>query len=210
MNILKPQNVDSKKLNNKYIKDILESQNVEQCIFQNEECNNINLYENQFEYCKFDNVCIQNGLVEKSIFKEVSFTQCNFSNTQFKECEFIKCEFDNCKVSGCDLSENILYNVTFRENNASYINLSMASIKNVLFKDTILKNSYFHETKIKNIYFNNVDLTQAQFFKTSLKGVDLSNSKIEGIAVSIEDINGAIIDQLQAMDLLYLIGVKLK
>lgn len=54
----------------------------------------------------------------------------------------------------------------------------------------------------------NSDLTGARFFKTSLKGIDLSSSKIEGIAISIEDIKGAIIDQFQATDLLYLIGVK--
>ena len=44
----------------------------------------------------------------------------------------------------------------------------------------------------------------------ALKGIDLSSSKIEGIAVTIDDIKGAIIDQLQGMDLLYLIGVKIK
>ena len=63
---------------------------------------------------------------------------------------------------------------------------------------------------MKNTYFDNSDLTRAQFFKTSLKGIDLSNNKIEGIAITIEDIKGAIIDQLQAVDLLYLLGVELK
>ena len=86
----------------------------------------------------------------------------------------------------------------------------MASIKNVLFKDTCLKNSYFQEIKNKNIYFENSDLTEAQFYKTSLDGVDLSNSKIEKIGITIEDIKGAIIDQLQVVDVLYLLGVKLK
>ena len=50
----------------------------------------------------------------------------------------------------------------------------------------------------------------AQFFKVSLNGIDLSDSKIEGMSVSIEDIKGAIIDQFQAVDLLYLLGVKVK
>ena len=62
----------------------------------------------------------------------------------------------------------------------------------------------------KNIIFKTSDLTQVQFLKTSLKGIDFSDSKIEGIAVSIEDIKGAIINQFQAIDLLYLIGVKIK
>lgn len=116
----------------------------------------------------------------------------------------------NCKISGCNFAENRLYNVALIETNASYMSLSMASIENILFKNMCLKNSYFQETKIKNIYFDNADLTQSKFFKTSLKGIDLSSSKIEGIAISIEDIKGAIIDQFQAVDLLYLIGVKLK
>jgi hypothetical protein len=46
--------------------------------------------------------------------------------------------------------------------------------------------------------------------KTSLKNIDLSDSIIEGMAVSIDDIKGAIINQFQAIDLLYLIGVKIK
>ena len=63
---------------------------------------------------------------------------------------------------------------------------------------------------MKNVYFDSVDLTQTRFFRTSLRGIDLSTSKIEGIAISIGDIEGAIIDQIQAMDLIHLIGVNLK
>ena len=106
--------------------------------------------------------------------------------------------------------ENRIYNVAFLETNADYTDFSMASIENVLFKDTNLRNSYFQETKIKNIYFENVNLTKVQFFKTSLKNIDLSSCKIEGLEIRIEDIKGAIIDQFQAIDLLYLIGVKVK
>ena len=45
---------------------------------------------------------------------------------------------------------------------------------------------------------------------TSLKGIDLSNSNIEGIVISLDDIKGAIINELQAVDLISLIGVKIK
>ena len=139
------------------------------------------------------------------------YFDCTYTKfTEFLETSFIKCEFNNCKVSGCNFAEDRLYNVAFIETNASYMNLSMASIENILFKNTGLKSSYFQETKIKNLYFENSDLTGARFFKTSLKGIDLSSSKIEGIAISIEDIKGAIIDQFQETDLLYLIGVKIK
>ena len=74
----------------------------------------------------------------------------------------------------------------------------------------IAKTINIDNNKFRNIIFRKAELIQAQFFKTSLKGIDLSCSIIEGIAITIEDIKGAIIDQLQAIDLLYLIGVKVK
>ena len=77
---------------------------------------------------------MQKSKLEKLTFKDVSFEQCNFSNTEFVETSFIRCEFNNCKVSGCNFAENRLYNVGFVETNASYINFSMASIENIIFK----------------------------------------------------------------------------
>ena len=210
MNILKPQNLNIKELEDNQLIDISEEEKINYAKFQNEECNDIDLYGAEFEHCKFTNISMQRGILRNITFKDVIFEQCNFSNTKFVDTSFIRCEFNNCKVSGCDFAENRLYNVAFIETNASYINLSMASIENILFKDTVLKSSDFQENKLKNIYFNNADLSCARFFKTSLKGIDLSNSKIEGIAISIEDIRGAIIDELQAVDLLYLVGVNLK
>lgn len=210
MNILKPQNLHFKEMENKHLIDINEDEKISYCNFENEKCNDMNLYEVEFEHCKFNNIWMQKGTLEKLTFRDVVFEQCDFSNTEFLETSFIRCEFNNCKVSGCNFAESRLYNVAFIETNASYMNLSMTSVENILFKNAGLKNSYFQENKIKNIYFDNVDLTQSKFFKTSLNGADLSSSKIEGIAISIEDIKGAIIDQFQAIDLLYLIGVKIK
>ena len=51
---------------------------------------------------------------------------------------------------------------------------------------------------------------QSQIFKTSLKNIDLSNSFIDGIVISIEDIKGAIINEYQAINLISLLGVKIK
>ena len=63
--------------------------------------------------------------------------------------------------------------------------------------------------KVKNIKFQEADLTQIQIFQTSLNGIDLSKCKIDGIAISIDDIKGAQINQVQALDLIYLLGVKI-
>ena len=55
-----------------------------------------------------------------------------------------------------------------------------------------------------------VNLQEAQVFNTSLKGIDISECDILGISIGLEDIKGAIIDTYQAVDLMYLIGVKIK
>ena len=79
MNILKPQNLHIQELENKYLVHIKEDEKINYCNFENEECNNIKLYEIEFE-------------------------QCNVSNTEFLETSFIKCEFNNFKVSGCNFA----------------------------------------------------------------------------------------------------------
>ena len=52
MNILKPQNLHIQKLENKYLVHIKEDEKINYCNFENEECNNIKLYEIEFEHCK--------------------------------------------------------------------------------------------------------------------------------------------------------------
>ena len=83
-------------------------------------------------------------------------------------------------------------------------------MENILFENTILRNSNFQENKLKNIILKKADLTRTQFFKTNLKGLDLSDSIIDGIIVSLEDIRGVMINEFQAVDLIGLIGVKVK
>ena len=171
---------------------------------------NLDLIEMCVEKAIFNNIDITNSNLEKNSFIDVTFNNCNFSNTSFENSSFIRCEFNNCKLTGCNFVESRIYNVSFFDSNISYANFSLASMENMLFENSILRNSSFQENRLKNIIFKKADLTQAQFFKTSLKEIDFSDSIIEGIAVSIEDIRGAIIDQYQALDLLYLLGVKIK
>lgn len=213
MNILKPQRAFLNDLQQESFDNIIKNaknEKIERMHFESEEESGIELYDIDFEYCEFNKITILSSKLEKATFKDVIFTNCNFANTSFMNSTFIRCEFNNCKLEGANFAESILHNVAFIGTNARYINLSLASLEKVLFEDTVLRNSYFQENRLKNVYFKKADLTQAQFFKTSLKDIDISEANIEGIAISIDDIKGATIDQMQSLDLLYLIGVKIK
>ena len=212
MNILKPPkalfgnltNIDNLKdeLNNdKEIKNVMIENAIEE---------KLDVYHIEIEKAMMKNVKIIGGKLESNTFTDVEFQNCDFSNTSFEKSSFIRCEFNNCKLTGCGFIDNRIYNVGFLETNMAYTNFAEASLENVLFKNSILCNSSFQENKFKNLVLEEADLTRAQFFKTSLKGIDFSSSIIEGMSTSVEDIKGAMINQFQAVDLLYLLGVEVK
>ena len=65
----------TQKLKDKYLVDISEYEKLNYCNLKNEKCNNINLYEIEFEHCKFNN-CKVSG--------------CNFAENRLYNVEFIE------------------------------------------------------------------------------------------------------------------------
>ena len=81
MNILKPRNIQSEALRNKRLCDLLEDEKINFCNFEKEKFDDLNLYEIEFEHCRFSGISLQNGNLEKASFSDVIFEQCNFSNS---------------------------------------------------------------------------------------------------------------------------------
>lgn len=212
MKIAKPQNIE--------LENLIKIDNLLNMLKDEEEIENITIENKKEEKITCKDITIRKAIInkveiiesnlEKNTFMDIEFNHCNFSNTSFENSTFIRCEFNNCKLTGCNFIESRIDHVSFIETNMDYSNLSMARMENVLFENTGLRNSSFEENRIKNILLKQADLTQTQFFKTSLKEIDFSDSIIEGIIVSISDIKGAIINPLQALDLIGLMGIKIK
>ena len=70
---------------------------------------------------------------------------------------------------------------------------------------TVIKSKWQYRIVNFLLNFNNSD-----FINTSLKDIDLSNSNIEDISLDLNCIKGAIISLEQTMDLIGLLGVKIK
>ena len=104
---------------------------------------------------------------------------------------------------------DVIYNALYRCKKGESITQRMTpKINFSIF--SLYSKIFLYENFIKNILFKESDLTRAQFLKTSLNGIDFSDSTIEGIIVSIQDIKGATVNQFQAIDLMNLLGVKVK
>ena len=210
MNILKPQKMlfDNLRTIEDLQKELIENDELENVKVKDYSNSNLEVFDFTCNKEIFNNVSIINSRLEKTSFTDVEFCNCNFSNTTFDNCSFIRCEFNNCKLTGCNFIENVLFDIGFIDSNMGYANISTSNLRGILFKNISIRSGSLQENKVKNINFKEADLTGTQFFKTSLNGIDLSNSNIEQIAVSLEDMKGARINPMQAIDLMYLLEVK--
>ena len=113
-------------------------------------------------------------------------------------------------MTGCNFIENTFMSVQMQDTNLNYANMSNTTFNNLKLKDTTLINSYMQDSILKNVKFDNIDFTKAQIFNTRLKDIDLSTCIIQGLSTTLVDIKGAIINELQIMDLAYLLNIKIK
>jgi len=78
------------------------------------------------------------------------------------------------------------------------------------FRSCRLEHADFQQVKLAGTFFSECDLTQVQLSGTGLKGTDISTCSIDGLGVRIEDLAGAIVSPLQAVELAKLMGIIVK
>ena len=66
------------------------------------------------------------------------------------------------------------------------------------------------QTKLDKVIFNESDLTNAYLNKTNLNKIDFTTCDITGIDVEIEDLEGVIVNTIQALDLTRLMKIIVK
>ncbi|WP_053955016.1 pentapeptide repeat-containing protein [Inediibacterium massiliense] len=167
-------------------------------------------YQVSFEGVIFKNVSFQDIALESLELTNVRFENCDLSNVDFKGAIIHRTEFVNCKLIGIDLSNATLQNVYVKECNGKFSFMRFIQMKKVLFQDSLLENSDFQNSKLSKIQFDNCNLQLSQMSGTSLSGIDLSTSIVDGLGVRQEDIRGAIVSPLQAVNFSKLLGLVIK
>lgn len=126
------------------------------------------------------------------------------------EGSFIRVEIKDSKFVGCNFTDSRVYHLASNNTVYEYANFSNTNLEEVIFENCNLSSSSFSECKVKNIYFETSELIQAQFFRTKLKSIDLSTCEINGIVTSLQDIEGVIVNNFQAIELSKLMGIIIK
>ncbi len=73
-----------------------------------------------------------------------------------------------------------------------------------------MKESFFNQTYILNSEFNNLDLEGSELLNMKIDELDLSNSNIAKIKINAYSLKGMSVNPTQAINLITILGVKVK
>lgn len=147
---------------------------------------------------------------EKASFVDVVFENCDFSNSRFVKAYFNRCEFRNCKCLGTVFNEAVIKHVKIMDSTLKYASLNDAKLEYVEMNRCDLTESSISETIHKNWSAGGCLFIGTNFFHTKLKNFDFTSCELENIIISdtLEEIRGAKITAVQALEAARLLGMK--
>ncbi len=163
-----------------------------------------------FERVIFKNVEFKAVALDQLELTDTRFENCDLSNVAFNGAIIHRTEFINCKLVGLNLSDAALHNVYIEGCNGRFALISYARMKRVVFSNSVFENSNFQNSHFEKIQFSECNLRLSQMSGTSLSGIDLSSCDLEGLGIQPEDLRGAIVTPLQAVDFSKLLGLIVK
>lgn len=188
--------------------DINKKEILKDYIFNNE---NIELDKNvEIKRCKFDGIIFDEVSIKFGTLEDVEFINCDLSNLTLIDTHIFRVSFKNCKLFGTNFIDTTLDNIVIEDCMCSMVNFTGVKIHNSKICDSNFKSSNIETSELKNIIIDRVNFSNSSFIKTPLKDIDLSNSNIEEINIDLNCIKGSIISLEQTMDLIGLLGVKVK
>ena len=172
------------------------------------------------------------GSCAHRIFSGVSFIRCRFAGADFSSSEFSNCRFMGCDLSNGTFAEGFFSHVRFEGTKAVGADFTRCVLRDVTVTDTAFRFANFGGTKWdhvavressfaeasltavtpRHVTFTDCDLTRAELFRTPLRGIDLRTDILRGITVSdfFWELRGAIVDEMQAVDLARFLGVEIQ
>ena len=163
----------------------------------------------EFRDCFFKKCSFQGIRWKNAAFQNCVFVDCDLSNAHLSEAFLRRCRFVGCKMVGCDLSYAIFRDVTFEKSVMRFLNLSFGKWNGVCFTECDLsESSVMALQENRGLILEESTLRRTEFTETSLKDVDLTTNEIGGLLVSgARELKGAIVTEIQAIQLASLLGV---
>ena len=188
----------------------LERGEAENLIFRNQLISGEILEDIEVKNCIFQSCRILGGRLSNFSVWDSSFRSCDFSNCVMEDAYFQRTEFLGCKLTGLRSISAVLRDVYLEDCSCKMWNLSNGTLKTVAFNRCDCTAAIFSLWERKDMSFYETKLSGCSFFKTPLNGLDFSTCQIDGLVLSGEELKGVTIADHQAVDLVGLLGVKIK
>ena len=134
----------------------------------------------------------------------------DFSGADWRGVRFRRVELSGCRLLGVQLVEAYLDDVIFRDCNLESAVFASAAFKAARFEGCVLRGTLFEGSDLRGVVFTRCDLTNADLQGANLRGADLRGSLLDGLRVNPKDVQGAIIDPSQAVQVVGLLGLTVK
>jgi uncharacterized protein YjbI with pentapeptide repeats len=160
-----------------------------------------------------------------SLFDRVSFASCEISSFRLRDVRLVKCDLSNavlrgfeasrvelieCRLIGMRATECHWQDVLVENCDMRYAQLTDGKARSCEFRACHLGEADLRGADLEGAIFTNVMLHRADLSRAKLRGTDLRGAEIEGITVQAEDLRGAIVSVVQAVDLARLLGLIIK
>jgi uncharacterized protein YjbI with pentapeptide repeats len=150
--------------------------------------------------CNFDNLKLLDTV----------HSSCDWANALWNHAHINRCILNGCRMTGFTAADAKFENTRFTNCKLDLTVFHRTEFTSCSFEDCVLHDSSFEEAILKDVRFKNCDLRQSRLVRAKLQGVDLRGSMLQGLQAEPRDVRSILIDPSQAIDLIYLLGVKVQ
>jgi uncharacterized protein YjbI with pentapeptide repeats len=163
----------------------------------------------EFNGCQFNRVRFS-GDLKKVKFIDCLFLNCDLSNVELSQSLFHRVKFDQCKGTGSVFRKSKFKFTEFSKSQFSITDFSESIFESVKMTECNFTEGAFQSCRQSDFKTSLVDFSLADFTETSLSKMDLSGCNINGLRLSPQHLKGLMVDSLQAIALVQLLGIHVK
>jgi uncharacterized protein YjbI with pentapeptide repeats len=135
---------------------------------------------------------------------------CDFAGAEWEKTHLTRIEWTGCRLMGMKLMEAQISDAVFKECHAEFLLFWSSAFNGARFERCNLSNASFQDADLSGVVFKECDLSSADLRGAKLAGADLRGSKLDGLNVGIKELQGAIIEPAQAVQVVGLLGIMVK
>lgn len=197
------------------ILDVLINADINECDvngfhFFDETVEGLNISDMEISGCVFINCKFRNCSFEGVSFSNCIFEGCDLSLLYMSQGSIMRTEIKNSKILGINLTYGVINNVLIESTVCRFANFSEARFSYAEFRSCDMNSASMDKCRFKQISFSQCDLTGTNFCHTSLKSVDLRTNELNGLVLVGGELDGAVVDTVQAIGLVKLLGIEVR